>query len=106
MDEPAGKQLCHSVFNKYNKCHGAGANTPAFPRDLRAISKCTSAGLTGSQRQRAESPKERISALRVLSLGSISIIRDDGVASGCTVPIGEEEIRTNTGELTRIMPVK
>jgi hypothetical protein len=77
-------------------------------RGLRAIFKRTSAGLTGSQRQRAESLKERISEPRVLSLGSISIsnLRDAGVASGCAMPMGQEESRTNTGDLSRITAVK
>jgi hypothetical protein len=74
---------------------------------LRAIFKRTSAGLTGSHRQRAESLKERISEPRVLSLGSISIsnLRDAGVVSGCTLPIGQEESKTNTG-VAQIVPVK
>ena len=77
-------------------------------RGLRAIFKRTSAGLTGSQRQRAESLKERISEPRVLSLGSISIsnLRDAGVASGCALPMGREESTTNTGDLARITAVK
>jgi hypothetical protein len=68
---------------------------------LRAIFKRTSTGLTGSHRQRAESLKERISEPRVLSLGSISIsnLRDAGVASGCALPMGQEESTTNTGDL-------
>ena len=92
-----------------------GASDAAVPtrsnslRGLRAIFKRTSAGLTGSHRQRAESLKERIGEPRVLSLGSISIsnLRDAGVASGCTLPIGKEETsRTNTSDLARIMEVK
>lgn len=53
-------------------------------RGLRAIFKRTSAGLTGSQRQRAESLKERISEPRVLNLGSVSItnLKDAGIAEG------------------------
>jgi len=75
---------------------------------LRAIFKRTSAGLTGSHRQRAESLKERISEPRVLSLGSISIsnLRDAGVVSGCALPMGQEESTTNTGDLARIRAVK
>ena len=75
---------------------------------LRAIFKRTSAGLTGSHRQRAESLKERISEPRVLSLGSISIsnLRDAGVVSGCALPMGQEESSTNTGDLARIAAVK
>jgi hypothetical protein len=77
-------------------------------RGLRAIFKRTSAGLTSSHRQRAESLKERISEPRVLSLGSISIsnLRDAGVASGCALPMGQEESTTNTGDLARITAVK
>ena len=80
-------------------------------RGLRAIFKRTSAGLTGSHRQRAESLKERISEPRVLSLGSISIsnLRDAGVAgaSGCATPMGQEEsTKANKGDLARIAAVK
>jgi hypothetical protein len=77
-------------------------------RGLRAIFKRTSAGLTASHRQRAESLKERISEPRVLSLGSISIsnLRDAGVASGCALPMGQEGSTTNTGDLARITAVK
>ena len=73
-------------------------------RGLRAIFKRTSAGLTGGQRQRAESLKERISEPRVLSLGSISIanLQDAGVARGC----GPEESTVTTGELARKTTVK
>jgi hypothetical protein len=77
-------------------------------RGLRAIFKRTSAGLTGSHRQRTESLKERISEPRVLSLGSISIsnLRDVGVVSGCAMPMGQEETTTNTGDLVRMTAVK
>ena len=78
-------------------------------RGLRAIFKRTSAGLTGSHRQRAESLKERISEPRVLSLGSISIsnLRDAGVASERAPPMGQEEsTKANTGDLARITAVK
>jgi hypothetical protein len=51
-------------------------------RGLRAIFKRTSAGLAGSERQRAETLKERIGEPRVLSLGSVSIsnLQDAGIA--------------------------
>jgi hypothetical protein len=77
-------------------------------RGLCAIFKRTSAGLTGSHRQRAESLKELISEPRVLSLGSINIsnLRDAGVTSGCDLPTGQEEGTTITGNLARIMAVK
>ena len=60
---------------------------------LRAIFKRTSATLTGSHRQLAESLKERISEPRVLSLGSISIgiLWDAGVAGGSALSMGLEE---------------
>lgn len=75
---------------------------------LRAIFKRTSAGLTGSNRQRAESLKERIGEPCLLSLGSISIsnLRDAGVASGCALPMGQEESTTTTGDLPRFSAVK
>jgi len=75
---------------------------------LRAIFKRTSAGLTGSHRQRTESLKERISEPRVLSLGSVSIsnLRDAGVVSGCALPMGQEESTMNTGDLARMTAVK
>ena len=107
MGEPAGQRLCPSVPNKFHKRRG-GANKLTFPAGLRAIFKRTSAGLTGSHHQRAESLKERISEPRVLSLGSISIsnLRDAGVVSGCALPMGQEESSTNTGDLARIAAVK
>jgi ABC-type glutathione transport system ATPase component len=73
-------------------------------RGLRAIFKRTSAGLTGGQRQRAESLKELISEPRVLSLGSVSItnLRDAGIAGGC----GQEESTATTGELAQKATVK
>jgi hypothetical protein len=109
MGEPAhaGQRLCHSVPNKCYKRRDV-ANTLVFLRGLRAIFKRTSAGLTGSHHRRAESLKERNSEPRVPSLGSISIsnLRDAGVASGCALPMGQEESTTNTGDLARIMAVK
>jgi len=92
-----------------------GASDAAVPtrsnslRGLRAIFKRTSAGLTGSHRQRAESLKERIGEPRVLSLGSISIsnLRDAGVAGGNVPPTGQEGgTMANTGDLARITTVK
>ncbi|KAI0289128.1 hypothetical protein BC826DRAFT_1161698 [Russula brevipes] len=69
-------------------------------RGLRAIFKRTSAGLTGGQRQRAESLKDLISEPRVLSLGSVSIsnLRDVGVASGSEPPAGPEESAVTMGD--------
>ncbi|KAH9970266.1 hypothetical protein BJV74DRAFT_262748 [Russula compacta] len=71
-------------------------------RGLRAIFKRTSAGLTGSQRQRAESLKDRIGEPRILSLGSVSIsnLRDAGVAAG------PEERTANIGDLARKTTVR
>lgn len=73
-------------------------------RGLRAIFKRTSAGLTGGQRQRAESLKGLISEPRVLSLGSVSItnLRDAGIAGGC----GQVESTATTGELAQKATVK
>src|SRR5258707_1364055 len=78
-------------------------------RGLRAIFKRTSAGLTSSHRQRAESLKQRISEPRVLSLGTLilSNLPDAGVASACAEPTGQEEsTMMTTGDLTRVMTVK
>ena len=94
-------------FSPQRIAHTASDAAPARSsslRGLRAIFKRTSAGLTGSQRQRAESLKELISEPRVLSLGSVSItnLRDAGVAGGC----GPEEDTATTGELARKTTVK
>lgn len=70
-------------------------------RGLRAIFKRTSAGLTGGQRERAESLKGLISEPRVLSLGSVSIsnLRDVGVASGSEPPAEPEESAGDDGQV-------
>jgi len=98
-------------LNATNDTSAGAAAVPtrsASLRGLRAIFKRTSAGLTSSQRQRAESLKEWISEPRVLSLGSISVsnFRDAGVASGCALPVEQEESTTDTGDLARTTAVK
>ena len=89
-------------FSPQRSLRAASDSAPtrsASLRGLRAIFKRTSAGLTGGQRQRAESLKELISEPRVLSLGSVSItnLRDARIAGGWR----QEESTMTTGELAR-----